>query len=269
MKIACLQMISTESVEDNLAKVKSLVDSFTDDYDLLVLPENFALMTDQDKSTIAEELGRGKIHQFISELAQSRGCWIQAGTIPVISPKMPRIYASAALFSDQGEIVCSYNKRFLFDVEVSEREFYRESDSYLAGAEPPHVIDTPLGRIGTIVCYDLRFAENILKLVDEQVDIILVPSAFTQKTGSHHWLALLKARAIEAQCYVVGCNQGGKHPNGRHTFGHSAIFDPYGKSLAQLKEGEGIITGEVDFDYIARVRAAMPMHHSRQAVNDA
>ena len=266
MNITCLQMISSDSVDDNCQKIRSMLSQYREPIDFLVLPENFALMTreDSDKLQQAESLDAGPIQKFIEALAIEHDCWVCAGTIPLQTSNASKVYAASSIYSNRGERLYTYYKQCLFDVDLSSTESYRESDSFEAGTSYSKVLDSPIGRVGIAVCYDLRFAENFIALVNEGVEIILVPSAFTYRTGQYHWLPLLRARAIETQCYLVGCNQGGVHTNGRHTFGHSAIYDPYGESLAAMKEGEGLISAPIDLDYIKRVRAAMPMTHSRK-----
>lgn len=263
MKIACIQLVSSVSIDKNLAEVDKLIGECEQDFDLLALPENFALMHKGNLMEYAEGTGDRPIQDYLSNLAKTKQCWIQAGTLPIQSPEQNKAYSAACFYNDMGDCVEIYHKRYLFDVQVSEKESYRESDTYLAGSKLSKVIDSPWGKLGVMICYDLRFAENILNLVEQNVDVIFVPSAFTFQTGQQHWWPLLQARAIESQSFVIGCNQGGKHENGRHTYGHTVAFGPYGRKLASLETGSGIFIIDIDMSEIQKVRSNMPMAHTR------
>lgn len=274
MKVACLQMTSSMDVASNLAAVEAGFESLDSMPEWVVLPENFVAMTklESQKKSIAETLDDGPIQEKLSAWAKRYGCWLVAGTIPIHSERSDKVYATSLVYDNLGKRRHRYNKHFLFDVVVNNQESYLESDTIERGVNLPHVFDSPYGRVGVAICYDLRFAEVFLHFVAQKVDYIVLPAAFTYHTGSHHWLSLLKTRAIETQSFVIACNQGGVHENGRRTFGHSAIFDPYGTLLGNLEEAPGWLQADCPLEAIESVRQAMPMAlHRIQAkiVSDA
>lgn len=234
-RVAIVQMNSRANIEENL---NQLPDFFAkaqkDQAKLLVLPENFAFMgfNEADKLAVAERDGDGKIQRFVSKLAKQFKLWVIAGTIPLQSDDPRRVKSSSLVYDSGGQRVARYDKIHLFDVRVSREEAHRESLTVSPGKEVV-VVETPVGKIGLSVCYDLRFPELYRQLILKGAEIVSIPSAFTAVTGKAHWEILLRARAIENLCYVLAPNQGGVHENGRKTHGHSMIIEPWGKKLAE------------------------------------
>ncbi|MCW8471698.1 carbon-nitrogen hydrolase family protein [Fluoribacter gormanii] len=263
-RAALVQMVSSADVADNLQQVEKLmIHAREEQVELVVLPENFAFMGlhETDKLQIGEVYGDGPIQQKMSQLAKQLGLWIIAGTIPLKSSGS-KVRASCLVYDAQGKCVARYDKIHLFDVNVSSNEAYQESMSIERGQELA-LVDTPAGKIGLTVCYDLRFPELYQQLMLQGAQIFTVPSAFTAITGLAHWEVLLRARAIENLCYVLAANQGGRHQNGRSTFGHSMIVDPWGKVLTQKEMGSGLVTADIDLQHQKEIRRKFPCieHH--------
>jgi len=265
MKIAALQMVSTTSVERNLDTARALVErAASEGAELAVLPEYFCLMgsSDRDKLAIAEAPGDGPIQRMLGEAARRHRVWLVGGTLPLASGEEGRVMNANLVFSPEGEQVARYDKIHLFRYDNG-REQYDEGRTLRAGSKPV-AFDAGEVRVGLSICYDLRFPELYRMLMRPPCDLLCVPSAFTHPTGSAHWEVLLRARAIENQCYVIAAAQGGRHENGRRTFGHSLIVDPWGEVVAMLPEGEGVISGELRRERIADVRAQLPaLEHRR------
>jgi nitrilase len=219
--------------------------------------------TEKDKLEIAETEGSGPIQEFLARTAEKFKVWIIGGTMPMRASE-GKVRAAALVFNDLGQRVGRYDKIHLFDVNVpGTDEYYRESHTIEPG-ERGVVLDTPFGRLGVTVCYDLRFPELFRQMADTGMDILAVPSAFTAQTGAAHWELLVRARAVENLCYTIAANQGGFHVNGRETYGHSMIVDPWGKILATLPTGSGVVCAEIDSDRLQKVRAAFPaLQHRR------
>ena len=265
MKIAALQMVSTTSVERNLDAARALVGrAAAEGAELLVLPEYFCLMgrSDRDKLAVAEAPGTGPIQSMLAESAREHRVWLVGGTLPLTSGEEGRVMNANLVFSPAGKQVARYDKIHLFRYDNG-REQYDEGRTLRAGSEPV-AFDAGGWRVGLSICYDLRFPELYRALMTQPCDLLCVPSAFTHPTGVAHWEVLLRARAIENQCYVIAAAQGGRHENGRRTFGHSLIVDPWGDIVAVLPEGEGVVTGELRRERIAEVRAQLPaLEHRR------
>ena len=261
-KIAAIQMCSSALVDDNLLKAKELIVEATNNgARIIVLPEMFAIMGDiiTTKVSVKEAYGIGKIQSFLSVQAKENKVWIVGGTIPIESTKTNKIKAACLVFDDKGNCVAQYDKIHLFDVIISEKEKYIESDTTEAG-DHLTIIDTPFGRIGLGVCYDLRFPEFFRLLFNKGVEIVVLPTAFTETTGKAHWEVLARSRAIENFSYFIGACQGGTHANGRKTYGHSLIIDPWGKILAKKEDiAPGIIYGTIDLKQIYEARQAIPI----------
>ncbi|MBI5447132.1 MAG: carbon-nitrogen hydrolase family protein [Gammaproteobacteria bacterium] len=260
MKIAAIQMCSSQFVDENLKTAERLIaEAAQNQAKLLVLPEMFSIMGEKetDKVKVREEVGKGNIQSFLSEQARKHHIWIVGGTIPISCDNSTKIRAACLVYDDQGKQVARYDKSHLFDVSLSDAEVYKESDTTEPGSECV-VVDTPVGRVGLAVCYDLRFPGLFLELAARGAEIIVVPSAFTKKTGEAHWELLMRARAIDTFCYLVGSAQGGVHPNGRHTFGNSMIVDPWGLISAK-KEGvaPGVIYATINLDYLREIRRSI------------
>lgn len=254
-------MVSGPQVGPNLEQAGRLIaDAAERGAKLVVLPENFAHMglAEIDKLGLREQEGTGPIQSFLSNHAKHHGVWLVGGTIPLATPDPHRVRAACLVYDETGTQVARYDKIHLFDVSLSEtNETYRESDTIEPG-DQPLVIDTPFGRMGIAVCYDLRFPELFRTMAVSGLDLIVLPAAFTATTGQAHWEVLLRARAVENLCYVVAAGQGGRHANGRETFGDSMIVDPWGKVMARLAHGPGVVTAMFDPTQINRLRRSFP-----------
>ena len=260
-KVAVVQMVSSAHIQENLLALdESFIVARDGGAELLVLPENFAYMGihETDKLVIAEEDGLGLIQHTVSQLARRYRIWVIAGTLP-IKTRANRVTARSYVYDARGATVARYDKIHLFDVRVSDQEAHQESATIEPG-ENIVVVDTPVGRIGLTVCYDLRFPELYRELALRGAELFAVPSAFTAVTGHAHWEVLLRARAIEQQCYVLASNQGGQHASGRHTHGHSMIVEPWGQVLAEQKQGAGVILADIDLQRLHQLRQQFPCH---------
>lgn len=265
-RVAVIQMVSSDQLDDNLQRAEVLVRKAAGaGAKLVALPENFALMgrRQSDVLSIAEAEGEGPIQQRLAVLARSAGIWLLAGTMPMQTTQPDRVHSASLLFDDQGHQVARYNKIHLYDVDLPGRdESYRESNTFQAG-DALQVVETPVGRLGLSVCYDLRFPELYRALQSQGADLFAIPSAFTATTGAAHWHTLIKARAIENLCTVLAPNQGGRHVNGRETYGHSLIVDPWGVTLAEAGTGEAVLLADLDQEAQRRMRQDFPVlqHH--------
>ena len=263
---AAIQMASSPNSSANLIEAGRLIEkAAAQGAALVVLPENFALMgkTETDKLAVAEAEGSGPIQEFLTRAAERHKVWLVGGTVPIRASKN-KVRASCLVFNDRGAQVGRYDKIHLFDVNVpGTDEQYRESQTIEAG-EQAVVLDTPFGRLGVAICYDLRFPELFRRMADMRMDILAVPSAFTAQTGAAHWEILVRARAVENLCYAIASDQGGYHVNGRETYGHSMIVDPWGKLMACLPSGSGIVSAEVDLERLGKVRTAFPVLEHRR-----
>ncbi len=265
-RIAAIQMISGAEVAPNLAAAERLLASAAlAGARLAVLPENFALMarTDADRLGVAEDDDRGPIQDFLAEAARRHGLWLVGGTLPIKARTPHKARAACLLFDDKGRRVARYDKIHLFDVVLPNGEEYRESAVFEHGAEVV-VADTPFGRLGLAVCYDLRFPELFRAMVDRGAELFAVPSAFTAVTGRAHWEILVRARAVENFAYVIAAAQGGRHASGRETFGHSMVVNPWGEIVTQQEIGEGVVIADCDRARQADIRAGLPsLRHRR------
>lgn len=266
-RVAAIQMNSGDDVDENLATAGRLLAAAAEDgAAVAVLPENFALMPKRgrDKAKHAEAEGEGPIQAFLCDTAQQLRLWIVAGSIPLESPEPGRVYGACPVIDENGAMRAIYRKIHLFDIDLSDaNESYRESNSMYPGDDVVNC-DTPAGRLGLSICYDVRFPELYRRLVDDGATWFTVPAAFTAVTGKAHWHTLLKARAIENLSWVVAPGQGGEHPDGRSTYGHSLIVDPWGRILAELPEGEGFIVATIDAKLQAKLRRDAPMLANRR-----
>jgi len=260
-KAAAIQMATGPNVSANLLTAEQLIeDAVNDNAGLIILPENFAYMgkTESDVLAIKEEQGDGPLQNFLSQLASKHGIWIVGGTVPIESNDQSKVFASSLVYNDRGEQVARYDKIHLFDVHLVEAdEQYSESSTIEPGSQTC-VIDTPFGRLGVAVCYDLRFPELFRNLIDKGVEIIALPAAFTAITGKAHWETLVRARAIENLSYVIAAAQGGFHLSGRETYGHSMIVDPWGSVLAQVPRGPGSVSVKIDIEFLTNTRRNFP-----------
>ena len=259
--LAAVQMVSGADVGANLEAAGRLIGEAAGcGARLVVLPENFALMghREEDKLAHAEPDGDGPLQAFLAETAARHGVWLVGGTLPLATDDLGRVRAACLLFDDRGRRVARYDKIHLFDVEVATTgERYAESET-IAPGDTPVVVDTPLGRLGLAVCYDLRFPELFRAMLDDGMELLALPAAFTATTGRAHWEVLLRARAIENLCYVVASAQGGDHPGDRATHGESMVIDPWGRVLERAGLGEAVVVGEVDRALLERTRRTFP-----------
>lgn len=266
-RVAAIQMASGPNVRANFTEAGRLISRAVDaGADLLVLPENFAIMgmQEEDKVKVRETYGQGLIQDFLAEQARQHGIWIVGGTIPLIAKDSQHIRAACLLFDDKGEIKARYDKVHLFDVNMPEsQEIYDESTTTEPG-DSATVVETPFGRLGLAVCYDLRFPELFRRMSDEGAELFAIPSAFTALTGRAHWEVLVRARAIENLCYVIAAAQGGYHVNGRETHGDSMIVDPWGSVLDRLPRGSGFVISELDIDKVRNTRRNFPVLKHRK-----
>ncbi|OGI56743.1 MAG: acyltransferase, partial [Candidatus Muproteobacteria bacterium RIFCSPHIGHO2_02_FULL_60_13] len=239
--MAAVQMVSGPVVSENLDEAgRQIAAASAAGAQLVVLPENFALMplNDADRLAAAEPDGKGPIQDFLATQSRQHRVWLVGGTIPLAAKTAGKVRAACLMFNDRGERVARYDKIHLFDVELSNGEKYHESNSFEPG-EKVVVVNTPYGKLGLAVCYDLRFPELFRRLLEQGAEIFAVPSAFTAHTGKAHWEVLVRARAIENLVYVVAAAQGGRHANGRETYGDSMIVSPWGEVLTRLPDGAG------------------------------
>ncbi|WP_083518301.1 carbon-nitrogen hydrolase family protein [Dechloromonas denitrificans] len=256
-RIAALQMVSGPRVADNLALAGRLVDeAVAQGAQLVALPEYFPIIgaADADRVRAREDFGHGPIQDWLAATAQKHGIWVFAGSIPLTASLPDKMRNSSLAYNPAGECVARYDKMHLFGFSKGE-ESYDEAAFIEAGSQPV-AVDTPFGRIALSICYDLRFPE--LYRAQGAVDLILMPAAFTDTTGRAHWEILLRARAIENQCYLLAVGQGGRHENGRLTHGNSMIVDPWGEILDRKQKGPGVVIADLDHARIAEIRESLP-----------
>lgn len=261
LRVAAVQLSSQDDIERNLAEAEALIGQAAEqEAGLILLPENFAYFgSEAGRRQIAERLGdvSAPIQGMLSRAAKEARATIIAGGFPEASSDAERPFNTCAVFDMNGELTASYRKIHLFDVELSDGSKLRESANTHAGSEP--IITRVAGfRVGLSICYDLRFPELYRALVNRGAEILVVPAAFTLLTGKDHWHVLLRARAIEAQCWVIAAAQWGKHPNGRTTYGHSLIVDPWGAVVAEASDRMSVVVSEVDRAYLEQVRTRLP-----------
>ncbi|ABO53713.1 carbon-nitrogen hydrolase family protein [Burkholderia vietnamiensis] len=261
-RVAALQMVSTPDVARNLADAGHLIEqAAADGAQLVLLPEYFCFMghRDTDKLALAEPYRDGPIQQFLAQAAQRHRVWVIGGTLPLQAPEPDRVLNTTLVFDPSGREAARYDKIHLFNFEKGDESF-DEARTIRAG-DTVVAFDAPFGRVGLSVCYDLRFPELYRRMGD--CALLVVPSAFTYTTGRAHWETLLRARAVENQCYVLAAAQGGKHENGRRTWGHSMLIDPWGEIVAVRDEGAGVVAGALDPQRIADVRQSLPAWRHR------
>ena len=257
VRVAAIQMISTTRVEENLNTAAALItEAVADGAELVALPEYFPIMgrRDGDKIAAREVDGSGPIQDFLAETASKHGIWVIGGSMPLVASVEDKVLNTCLAFNPQGVRVARYDKIHLFGFQKGE-ERYNESATIEPGRQPV-TFDAPFGRVGLSICYDLRFPELFRAL--GEIDLLVLPAAFTEVTGRAHWEILLRARAIENQCYVLAIGQGGVHENRRETHGNSMLIDPWGDIVAQRDKGAGVVIGELDHARIAEVRTSLP-----------
>ncbi|MDR5663067.1 carbon-nitrogen hydrolase family protein [Burkholderia cenocepacia] len=261
-QVAALQMVSTPDVTRNLAEARRLIaEAAGEGAQLVLLPEYFCFMghRDTDKLALAEPYRDGPIQQFLADAARRHGIWVIGGTLPLKAPEPDRVLNTTLVFDPSGNEAARYDKIHLFNFEKGDESF-DEARTIRAG-DTVVAFDAPCGQVGLSVCYDLRFPELYRRLGD--CALMVVPSAFTYTTGRAHWEMLLRARAVENQCYVLAAAQGGKHENGRRTWGHSMLIDPWGEIVAVRDEGASVVLGTLDPQRIADVRQSLPAWRHR------
>jgi nitrilase len=265
-RVGAIQMTSGIDVGANLDEAARLIGvTARAGARLVVLPENFAAMpkAEADRLAIAEDDGHGVIQEFLAAQARAHDVWLVGGTIPLRARDGTKVRAACLLHDQQGRRVARYDKIHLFDVQLSNGEVYQESRAIEPG-DALVVADTPVGRLGLAVCYDLRFPELFRGLLDRGAEILALPSAFTAHTGRAHWEVLVRARAVENFSYVVAAAQWGAHANGRHTHGDSMVVNPWGEVLHRLPQGTGYAIAEVDRDEQMRLRQNLPAIEHRR-----
>lgn len=262
LTIAAVQMISSANFHENLQQVKQLVAAAANNgANMVVLPEYFAFMgmRERDKFEYVEKHQDGQVQSMLSQLAEQFNIWIVAGTHPIQSDEVMRPYGRCYVFNNDGKVVAWYDKIHLFDVQVGDSKgSYCESELTKAGSRVVS-FESPWGKIGLAVCYDLRFPELFRQLSESGCTVFILPAAFTYKTGKVHWDILIKARAIENLCYFIASAQGGTHENGRETWGHSCIISPWGETIDELSTGNGIVVSIIDCNNQTILRKEFPV----------
>ncbi len=257
IKIAAIQMASGPSVAANLSEAERLIEvAANQGAKLVVLPEYFAIMgmKETDKVAVREQEGKGPIQTFLSKIAKEHGIWLIGGSVPMVSNFPNKVRNSCLVYDDKGKQVARYDKIHLFGLDLG-NEHYHEENTIESGNDI-QVVDTPFGKIGLSICYDLRFPE--LYRAMGEVNIIVIPAAFTETTGKAHWETLVRARAIENLSYVIAAAQGGYHLSGRETHGNSMIIDPWGVILDRLPRGSGVVIATMNPQYQASLRKSLP-----------
>jgi|TARA_B110000908_G_scaffold168246_1_gene222785 predicted amidohydrolase len=269
---AAVQLRPQDSLSQNLAAAAVLIEQSADaGSQLVVLPENFAYLGRKDLAEVGlAERSKGPVYEFLAEQACRHSLWLVGGTVPVTDPDSSKPFARSWLFDPQGNLVQSYDKIHLFDVDVAksvgrtlEQVSYRESDDYLS-AKDVVVAQAGACRLGMSVCYDLRFPELYRQLADADAQVVVVPAAFTAATGRDHWELLLRARAVENQLFVIGANMVDREHPRRGLWGGSAIIDPWGTVLARVDDKPGVAIAEIDLDRLTEIRGKMPVAQHRK-----
>ncbi len=269
-RIATIQMASGCNVAANLHEAAQLIQTAAQmGAKLAVLPENFAQMGKHqtDMLAIQEPMGNGEIQKFLAQQAKLHDIWIVGGTVAISSEQANKVYSACLLFDNTGHCLARYDKMHLFDVLVGQQEHYQESNTIEAGRRVV-VADTPFGKLGLAVCYDLRFPELFRSMLVHNVELIAIPAAFTATTGKAHWEVLLRARAIENLCYVIASDQGGYHVNGRETHGDSMIIDPWGSVMTRIRRGVGVVCADIDTNNLAILHQKFPARQHRLSVKN-
>ena len=267
--VSAVQMSSTPEVSDNLDKADALIRQAVDrGAQLVLLPENFAHMpnSEKERGPVIESDGEGPIQTFLSECARAHGIYLVGGSVPIAAQQAGKAYAASLCYGPDGSRVARYDKIHLFNVRVPGGRSYSESDAFEYGPLESNdgLFDTPWGRFAMTICYDLRFPELFRRVAAKEAAAFLVPAAFTFDTGKAHWECLLRARAVENLAFVIASNQHGQHPNGRRTWGHSMVLDPWGKMLDATESGDGIVLAELDLDRQKELRKEFPcLEHRR------
>ncbi len=264
MRVGLIQMTSGSLPLGNLEAIKNGVQSLVKQGATLVsTPENALVFGHrQDYHSVAEKLGEGPLQHSFQQIAQEHKIWVHIGSFPIQQAK--GVTTTSLLYNPQGECIAHYDKLHLFDVDVDDKQGrYRESDTFAYG-DKISLVDIPSATLGLTICYDLRFPALFSELRRRGADIIFVPAAFTAVTGEAHWETLLRARAIETQCFIIAVNQGGIHPCGRETWGRSMVVSPWGEIIASLAQDADTLLVELDMDQLTSIRKNMPLiEHNR------
>lgn len=262
LKIAAVQMVSSNVFDENIENaVKFVTEAAKAGANLIVLPEYFAIMANKevDKFEYVEKHGEGRVQRIFSDLAKQLSVWLVVGSHPIMATELERPYGRCYVYNSFGDLVVWYDKIHLFDVTVNDdKNRYCESKFTTAGSSVTS-FDTPWGKVGLAICYDLRFPELFRELQQQGCEILVLPAAFTYETGRVHWEILLRARAIENLCYIVAAAQGGTHANHRQTWGHSCIISPWGELLQELATGPGYVIQELNRDAQLKLRKEFPV----------
>jgi len=257
IKVAAIQMASGPYVSANLSEAERLIEiAVNQGAKLVALPEYFAIMglKDTDKVAVRETEGKGPIQDFLSKIAKKYRIWVIGGSVPLESNYVNKVRNSCLVYDDKGKQVARYDKIHLFGLDLGNEHYHEETT--IESGDAIKVVETPFGKIGLSICYDLRFPELYRAMKD--VNIIVVPSAFTETTGKAHWETLIRARAIENLSYVIAPAQGGYHLSGRETHGNTMIVDPWGVVLDRLPRGSGVVIGTINTQYQASLRNSLP-----------
>lgn len=266
IQLAAIQMCSSDDVTDNCQRAEQLLaKAAAKGAKIAVLPESFGCMSRQDRDLLAlrEPEGQGRLQQFLADCACRYELWLVGGTVPLVADNLNKVRATCLVYRPDGVCVGRYDKRHLFDAQVTKKQSYQESAIFEAGQSSLSVA-TAFGRLAVAVCYDLRFPELFRELLTPGFELVALPAAFTATTGKAHWKSLLRARAIENQTYIIAANQWGQHPSGRTTYGHSLIVDPWGEILAVLPKGEGVVMAQFEPDRLEQLRQHFPVLSHRQ-----
>ena len=270
-KIAAIQMSSSDNVDENLSQAEQLISKASSQGALLVvLPEIFAIMgkTPTDKVDVAEEYGNGKIQSFLSRCAKQYNIWIVGGTIPLQCEDKNKVRAACIVYDSTGKSVARYDKIHLFDAKLSETESFQESNTTEPGNSVV-VIDSPVGKLGLVVCYDIRFPTLLTELMSRGVEVITIPAAFFVKTGEAHWKLLTRARAVDTFSYIIVSAQSGVHASGRKTYGHTLIVNPWGTVVSEIAEaGNAIAYADIDLKQLREIRKSIPVLQHKKTLYD-
>ena len=273
MNIALVQMVSSQQVDASLKTAETLMtDAAKAQPVAIFLPENFPALGSEDPHEIGlrEQDSSGPVRSFLAEMAQRLDCWIFAGTLPTVTRpdgsrvEPGKVRAASLVIDTRGKEVARYDKIHMFDVDVADNHgAYRESNTFEHGTDVV-LVDSPCGRVGMSVCYDIRFSELYLQLFKAGAELLTIPSAFTETTGAAHFELLMRARAVESFAYTVAACQGGVHDSGRRTYGHSMVVDPWGEVVVRAGLGEQVLSAEIDLEQVKRRRQNMPVLQQRK-----
>lgn len=269
MKIAIHQMCSGIDPEQNCSKMVDAIHQSATAGAMMYFAPEMSLLLDRNRARSAKSImpeSQTCSIRDLSRAAKETGLWIHLGSVPAVGETGGKFVNRTLVIDPDGQICARYDKMHLFDVDLSSGESWRESAAY-SGGDAPVVVSTPLGLMGLTICYDLRFPQLYAGLIASAVDVIAIPAAFTVPTGTAHWHPLLRARAIEAEAFVIAAAQSGLHEDGRQTFGHSLVVDPWGEVMLDMGDGEDLGFAEIDLARIGEVRRQIPVHQNRRDIS--